>query len=341
MHRASRREAVEDLVSMSFEELEQFILTKMRMSHIYQPVMLFTLLDKGGSCHQEDIAKAILAHDPSQIDYYTKITNNMVGKVLRNRGIVEKNNKGYCLSGFENLSSENIEALMQLCLAKIGEFNEARGQNIWEHRKKSKGYISGSIRYEVFKKARYRCELCGVSANQKALEVDHIVPRNNGGQDDISNFQALCYSCNAMKRDRDDTDFRGIAESYNHREDDCLFCSMDSKRILDENELAYVVEDGFPVTSGHRLVIPKRHAASYFDLGQAELNAVNQLLAKHKSDLEAEDSAISGFNVGMNCGEDAGQTIFHCHIHLIPRRKGDVEEPRGGVRHTIPGKGSY
>ena len=121
----------------------------------------------------------------------------------------------------------------------------------------------------------------------------------------------------------------------------CLFCNIESTRIIDENELAYVIKDAFPVTEEHRLIIPKRHVAEYFDLYQPELNAVNQLLTKHKALIEAEDSTVSGFNIGINCGEDAGQTIFHCHIHLIPRRKGDVKEPRGGIRHLIPGKGSY
>ena len=116
---------------------------------------------------------------------------------------------------------------------------------------------------------------------------------------------------------------------------------MVPERVIDENELAYVVEDAFPITQGHRLVIPKRHVSDYFDLGQAEVNAVNQLLGKHKSILETDDPSVSGFNVGINCSADAGQTIFHCHVHLIPRRQGDVEEPRGGIRHLIPGKGSY
>ena len=330
-------------ISMNYKELKDFISTKMRMSHIYQPVMILTLLEKTGRCHQEDIAKAILAHDPSQIEYYTNITNNMVGKVLRGRSIVEKDKKSkdYALNGYETLTVEDIKTLKQLCLDKIDEFNDARGSDVWEHRKKSKGYVSGTTRYEVLKNAKYRCELCGISADVKALEVDHIVPRNNGGSDDIINFQALCYSCNAAKRDRDDTDLRGVSDSYEYRDDGCLFCTIDPARIIDENELAYVIEDGFPVTVGHRLVIPKRHAADYFHLVQPELNAINQLLTKHKALIEQEDSTVSGFNIGMNCGEDAGQTVFHCHIHLIPRRKGDVDEPRGGVRHLIPGKGSY
>ena len=326
---------------MSFDELQEFISNDMRMSHIYQPVMLLTLLSGEGVCHQEDIAKAILSYDPSQTDYYTKITNNMVGKVLRNRGIVAKDKKEYSLNDFDRLTSENVSILKSLCLSKIQDFNKSRGHSVWEHRKKSKGYVSGSIRYEVLKGAKYRCELCGISADVKALEVDHIIPKNRGGKDDISNFQALCYSCNAAKRDRDDADLRGISESYNERKDGCLFCFMVPERVIDENELAYVVEDAFPVTQGHRLVIPKRHVSDYFDLGQAEVNAVNQLLGKHKSILETDDPSVSGFNVGINCGADAGQTIFHCHVHLIPRRQGDVEEPRGGIRHLIPGKGSY
>jgi diadenosine tetraphosphate (Ap4A) HIT family hydrolase len=81
--------------------------------------------------------------------------------------------------------------------------------------------------------------------------------------------------------------------------------------------------------------------ASYFELGQAEINAINQLLKKTKDKLSNIDSTIDGFNVGINDGESAGQTIFHCHVHLIPRRIGDVDNPKGGVRHTIPGKGFY
>lgn len=125
---------------------------------------------------------------------------------------------------------------------------------------------------------------------------------------------------------------------------DCLFCgiqTIDRKRVIAENDLAYVIRDGFEVTAGHTLLIPKRHIKDYFGLTQAEVNAINTLMADQKKLLESEDPTIDGFNIGMNCGEAAGQTIFHCHVHLIPRRKGDVENPRGGVRHIITGKGFY
>ena len=124
----------------------------------------------------------------------------------------------------------------------------------------------------------------------------------------------------------------------------CLFCdvqTIDRERIIAENSLVFAIRDGFPVTEGHTLFIPKRHTLDYFSLEQEEVLAINQLMDSHRLLLQKEDPTIDGFNIGMNCGETAGQTIFHCHVHLIPRRKGDVENPRGGVRHIIAGKGFY
>jgi diadenosine tetraphosphate (Ap4A) HIT family hydrolase len=124
----------------------------------------------------------------------------------------------------------------------------------------------------------------------------------------------------------------------------CLFCEIQAsnrERIIAENSLVYAIRDGFPVTEGHTLFIPKRHTLDYFSLKQEEVLAINQLMELHRKLLQKEDPTIDGFNIGMNCGETAGQTIFHCHVHLIPRRKGDVENPRGGVRHIIAGKGFY
>ena len=135
-----------------------------------------------------------------------------------------------------------------------------------------------------------------------------------------------------------------MEQEYGHRQDGCLFCDLQSKdrlRVITENTLAYVIRDGFPVTDGHTLFIPKRHTSDYFGLKQAELNAINSLIHDQKKLLEKIDKSIEGFNIGMNCGEVAGQSVWHCHVHLIPRRKGDTESPKGGVRHVIPNKGNY
>ena len=123
--------------------------------------------------------------------------------------------------------------------------------------------------------------------------------------------------------------------------DDCPFCDIDPNRIEDENDLCVAIRDQYPVTELHTLIIPKRHVSSFFDLEDHERDAIFALLQAQKQVLEILDSSISGFNIGVNVGEDGGQTIFHCHVHLIPRRKGDVPEPRGGVRGVIPSKQTY
>jgi ATP adenylyltransferase len=326
---------------MKYRELEEFIQKRMRMSHVYQPVMLMTLLKDGGKSSTTEIAKAILDHDESQIEYYEKIVGNMVGRVLRNHGVVTKEGNDYQLCIEHNLSRSQNTHLLELCQAKLDEYKTKRGELIWEHRKASAGYIPGTLKFEVLKAAQFHCELCGISADIRALEVDHIVPRNLGGTDDRSNLQVLCYSCNSMKRDRDATDFRKVRQSYEYLQTGCAFCHIAKSRVVYENELTFAVRDAFPVTMLHTLVIPKRHVSEVFDLSRPETNACSEILNRAKQEIEQTDRNVAGFNVGTNNGEAAGQTIHHCHIHLIPRRKGDVENPVGGVRNTIPGKGPY
>ena len=122
---------------------------------------------------------------------------------------------------------------------------------------------------------------------------------------------------------------------------DCVFCNPPQDRIFLRNAFAYALWDAFPVTPRHSLIVPHRHAHDYFSLTTDELLACNELLHKAREVLRSDDSSIEGYNIGLNAGVSAGQTIFHCHFHLIPRRSGDVPNPRGGVRHIIPGKGNY
>lgn len=121
----------------------------------------------------------------------------------------------------------------------------------------------------------------------------------------------------------------------------CVFCSIANDRIVAEGTLVLGFRDAYPVTEGHSLVIPKRHVSDFFDLTEDEIGEAFELLRKMRSALMDADRTITGFNIGINSGETAGQTVFHCHIHLIPRRPGDVAEPSGGVRNLIPGKGTY
>jgi ATP adenylyltransferase len=122
-------------VRVSYEQLAAFLENHMRMSHVYQPVMIMTLLRKGGRCSATEIARSILGHDESQVEYYEDVTKNMVGRVLRSHGIVEKENNGYYLLGYEDLDDKQVEHLIELCEAKLDEYKTKRGKRIWQHRK--------------------------------------------------------------------------------------------------------------------------------------------------------------------------------------------------------------
>lgn len=119
----------------------------------------------------------------------------------------------------------------------------------------------------------------------------------------------------------------------------CRFCSLPEAKVIAANALALAIRDAFPVTPMHALVIPRRHVADFFGLTPEEREACAELTHHLRRDILRSDPQVEGFNLGMNVGEVAGQTIFHCHLHLIPRRRGDVPNPRGGVRMVIPHKG--
>jgi|TARA_B100000959_G_C14895943_1_gene588773 diadenosine tetraphosphate (Ap4A) HIT family hydrolase len=121
---------------------------------------------------------------------------------------------------------------------------------------------------------------------------------------------------------------------------DCLFCNLPEDRIIrgfeKEFQTCFLIKDQYPVSPGHALIIPDKHVESWFDLTKYDLEFMHMLANEYKETVECD-----GWNVGINIGAYAGQTIFHMHMHLIPRYEGDMENPRGGVRHIIPGKGYY
>ena len=121
----------------------------------------------------------------------------------------------------------------------------------------------------------------------------------------------------------------------------CLFCNSKESGIAHQNELAYASYDSYPVSDLHCLIIPKRHIKDYFELNNEELVACNELIKIVKDEIYVKDKSVKAFNIGSNIGKISGQSIMHCHIHLIPRREGDVENPQGGVRSVIPKNQHY
>ena len=121
----------------------------------------------------------------------------------------------------------------------------------------------------------------------------------------------------------------------------CLFCNSKVSGIVHENNLAYASFDTYPVSDLHCLIIPKRHVIDYFELSNEEVIACNDLIKIIKKEILDNDQSVKAFNIGTNAGKLAGQSIMHCHVHLIPRREGDVDNPQGGVRSVIPKKQHY
>lgn len=139
-------------------------------------------------------------------------------------------------------------------------------------------------------------------------------------------------------------------DSKSHTEDAsgstvaCPFCEIAKsdahRRIQESNEFAYTIEDGYPVTPGHALIIPKRHVASFFEITNEERQALLDLVDRAKVTIDCEHQPAA-YNIGINDGPEAGQTVPHLHIHLIPRYEGQAADPRGGVRWVVPEKAAY
>jgi diadenosine tetraphosphate (Ap4A) HIT family hydrolase len=121
---------------------------------------------------------------------------------------------------------------------------------------------------------------------------------------------------------------------------ECPFCDPEQASILDQDALTFSILDAFPVSPGHTLVIPKRHVSDWFDLSEEEQVSLLRAVTRTKERLDQELHP-DGYNIGINVGAAAGQTVWHVHVHVIPRYDGDVDDPRGGVRHCMPKKGYY
>jgi len=322
---------------MKYPELIEFIENQMTMQHIYQPLLIRALVDAGGTATVRQLANEFLSHDESQLLYYERRIKKMPLQVLNRRGVVSREGDLVSLQT-RKLSLEQRATIRMLCEQKMQSFIQTRGLGIWDYRLGETDPVPDSLRFRVLKDAGGRCALCGISKTERPLDVDHIIPRSKGGKNDLENLQALCTKCNRSKQNKDQTDFRPVPMEVDAN---CPFCTQVEDRVVEEYESAIAIEDGHPVTDGHILVLPRRHTLDFFSMSEQERTDANQLLRLLRNRLSEGDPTISGFNVGSNCGETAGQTVWHAHIHLIPRRRGDVANPRGGVRGVIPQKQSY
>lgn len=311
--------------------LQEFLTKKMKMTGPYQAMVIYHCLLGNGTAKLSDIAKDLSSRDSESIDYYISRLKIYPKEVLKKHGVAEIDRDSFRLN--VELETSELAALKEICLEKIekwyaeNEKKEIADPNGW-----------GAIRYKMLQKYK-RCVLCGAKPHQDldiVLDVDHIIPSSKGGSDDESNLQVLCSQCNRAKGNRDDEDFRPKLNG------ECVFCNEVPVRALKiKSKLFWVIRDGFPVTNLHTLIIPKIHLASPTEMDSAHWEELGRVAAIVKNQIQLEDASVTGFNMGFNDGESAGQTIFHVHFHLIPRRVGDHPSPRGGIRGVIPEKQSY
>ena len=251
------------------ERLTAFLETEMTMSHVYQPVMVRTILEGGGAATRRQIAAAFLAADLSQLEYYENVVSRYPGPVLRRWEIVEHERGVYRLTRELSRMDEWQRArLIALCDVKVAEFVARRQSAIWAHRSANSDPVPGTLRYRIIARAMGRCEACGVSSQVRALEVDHIVPREKQGSNELSNLQALCSLCNVQKLNRDQTDFHAAHEAIAYRHLGCAICDRIDPA---SDELAFALEG-----SDHPIVVPRRHGADWLTLWQPEVNALRR-----------------------------------------------------------------
>ena len=324
---------------MTFEDLIDFLEHRMNMSHIYQPLLIRALVDSGGTATIRQLAQSFLLQDESQLLFYEKRIREMPLKILRKHGVVEHHGDLVSLTAGK-LELQQRAAVRMVCETRLQEFVKKRGFKIWDYRLLELDPIPDDLRYCVLKDSGGRCALCGKTNREVPLDVDHIIPRSRGGKNEYENLQVLCAKCNRTKGNKDEADFRG--EPAPQKDGLCAFCSEDiAKRVIVENNTVFAIEDQYPVTPRHSLVVPRRHTPDYFSMTSTERRDAEDLLRVLRNQIQQSDALVQGFNVGINCGEAAGQTISHAHFHLIPRRNGDTDDPRGGVRGVIPSKMSY
>jgi len=249
---------------MTFDDLVDFLENQMRMSHIYQPLLIRSLVDTGGTATVRQLACLFLAQDESQLLFYEKRIKEMPLKVLKHRGVVE-HDKDLVYLTTSHLTPEQKATIRMLCERKMQEFVQKKGLGLWDYRLLEADPVSDSLRYEVLKASGGRCALCGIPKDERPLDVDHIIPRSRGGKNTIDNLQALCSKCNRAKRNLDSTDFRDGLKS--EVQEDCPFCNTEFQtRAVAENGTVVAVEDHYPVSKGHLLIVPHRHVGDYFEM---------------------------------------------------------------------------
>ena len=266
---------------LTVAELVDFIEKKMRMSHIYQPLLIQSLVESGGQATLRELAVKFLSEEEAEIQEMMKTIKKMPVHVLsaknksRKKPIVEEKDGVVRLLAKPADLKERAE-ILGACAQRLHDYVAKRGEGIWDH-KWLDSPTGGSMRFKVLEAGGRRCALCGITSKDRALDVDHIVPHSKGGPSTFENLQILCSKCNRAKGNRSQTDFRA-AEPNAPGYADCKLCKLPPLADFpSENDLARAV---WATTEGTKAIhiLPKRHVTRYLDLTSHEVLAMHDLL---------------------------------------------------------------
>lgn len=187
---------------MKFDALVDFLEHRMSLSHIYQPLLIRSLVEAGATATLRQLAHAFLAQDESQLLFYEKRIKEMPLRVLTGHGVVRRDGD-LILLATEKLTLEQRARVKMLCEMRMQEYVQKRGLAIWDHRLLEADPVPDNLRYRVLAVSGGRCALCGCTKNERPLDVDHIIPRSRGGKNVLANLQVLCAKCNRTKGNKD------------------------------------------------------------------------------------------------------------------------------------------
>jgi len=267
--------------TLTVAELIAFIDDEMRMSHIYQPLLIQTLVESGGQATLRELAVKFLTQEEAEIQEMMKTIKKMPVHVLsaknksRKKAIVEERDGVVRLLAQPADLKERAEVL-GACAKRLHEYVAARGEGIWNH-KWLDSPTGGAMRLRVLEAGGRRCALCGATHKERMLDVDHILPHSKGGPSTFENLQVLCSKCNRAKGNRSDRDYRA-AEPDAPGYADCALCALPTLTDFPaENDLARAVWSD--TDAGRELwILPKRHVRDYLELTSLEVQGIHDII---------------------------------------------------------------
>ena len=298
---------------MNYDDLERFIKTTMKMTHVYQSVMIKQLLEHNDHATTEDIARQFIDWDDSLLEYYKDRVKTWPKIILKKHKIINYEKNVFTLL-VDEITSEQRKRLIELCDLRTNEFVDKYPNRLGA--KINRTPVTGGIRYDVIARAKGLCQACGVSSNTRPIDVDHIIPTSRGGTNELDNLQALCYKCNREKNNRDKTNFVLWSKKLKDRDDLCKICK--SKHIK-ANNLAAAIRPTHQEIHLQSIVIPKRHVGTFFDLIPAEKNMCIDMIDWVKTNISEMDKTVNGFDVSF-ASKIIPSKHQHCGIVISPQR---------------------